>query len=235
MKILNLLKIIFHIFISFYIIFFFYWQSKNYELVLYSVPFVLKIGVPVLIKGFCYLNMDGRFSGILIDFLDDIFIKKLNMNIEYVYQEKNYEFCDCIINILCKEDNDNFFIQSNSIFSKLVFLEINKKNSKNKKIVSIKNDILYFIDLNLNNITYLNSLEDAAQFLELNSDYYLLISENYYNNCMKKIEEKFILKNYDIKKIEKNFNKINLLFNYKLYWLINFFNIVLEKKIKEII
>ena len=237
MQIDNILKSFLHFFIAIYWIFIFYWQSKNYETIIYDIPYIIKIGIPFSIKDFCYQDINGEFSGKIIDILNTIFIKKLNINIEYVCTQNNNEFCHCILNISKKQNSKKLWLHSNSILDHIPLLKIqynnNNNNNNNNNIVALKNDVLFLFNEKKKNYIFLDSIEEIIIFLEINADYYLLISEIYYNDIKKTILKKNNIKNYTIKKIKKKINFINLLFHNTLYWLIIFFNIILHKLKKD--
>ena len=231
MKIISIIKFIFHFFIFFYMFYLFYWQSKNYKMILYSIPSVLKIGIPTFNKEFFYQDINGEFSGTIIDVLNRLFIKKLNINIEYLSIGNHNEYYDCVLQI-GREDIDykNRFIYSNEIIFEIPMLLVNKNNKKNKKIVTIKNDLLYFFYINIEDYLFLDSIEEAILFLTEHENYDLLISKNYYNRIEGIIIEKnYKLENYSIKIINKKIDNLYLLFKPELYWLISFFNRVLLK------
>ena len=119
-------------------------------MILYSIPSVLKIGIPTFNKEFFYQDINGEFSGTIIDVLNRLFIKKLNINIEYLSIGNHNEYYDCVLQI-GREDIDykNRFIYSNEIIFEIPMLLVNKNNKKNKKIVTIKNDLLYFFYINI--------------------------------------------------------------------------------------
>jgi hypothetical protein len=234
MKIINFFKSLFHIFIFLYMLFFFYWQGKNYETIFYEIPHIIKIGIPFSIKEFCYQDMNGEFSGIIIDILDEIFVKKLNINIDYTCIENSNELCDCILNVSGKKSNKNSFIYSNSILDYITLLQIKKNKKNNTKIISLKNDILYLLNPKEKNSLFVDSIEEAITLLKFSDDYDLLISQIYYNDIKKIIIKKNDkIENYEIKKIKKKIKSVNLLFNNKLYWLIILFNTVLRKFKKD--
>lgn len=226
MKINNIITFIFHFFIFFYIFFLFYWQSKNYKTNLYFIPYILKIGIPLSIKELCYQDIYGEFSGSIINLLDLIFIKKLNMNIEYVYIQDTNDYFDCILSISEKSfNNQNILIHSEFILDVIPLLEIKKKNTNKKKIVTIKNDLLYYLHNSTDEYLFVDSIAEAITYLELKNEYVLLISQSYYNYFNDGIIQKnYRLEDYTINIIQKKIKPVNLLFNYRLYWLLDFFN-----------
>ncbi len=238
MRINYFLKIIFHFFIFCYLVFLFYYQSKSYNYSLFHSPIIFKIGLPILVKGFAYQDINGEFSGLMIDYLNNIFIKQLNINIEYYYIENNNDYYDCILDIdsfYSKKKNDHFFLNSQVIFDELLLLKITKKkNIPTTQFVSIKSDILYFSHSDIKDIIFIDSLEEVFDFLKVNLDYGLLISPMYYNE-FKGIREENIemLQNYKIEKIYQKIPPVKVVFDFRLYWLIPYFNAIVSRLSKE--
>jgi hypothetical protein len=234
MRIINFFRSAFHFFILTYWIFLFYWQSKNYENILYENPYIIKIGIPFSIKEFCYQDINGEFSGIVIDILNELFIKKLNIHVDYVCIENNTEFCHCILNVSNQKKGNFIWLHSNPILKHITLLKIKKNTTKNTKFISLKTDVLFLLHANKKNYVFVDSIKEAITFLDNHNEYDLLISTIYYNNIRKTILEKNNkIEDYQIKKIKKKFTLINILFYHTLYWLVNFFNTALHTLKKD--
>jgi hypothetical protein len=230
-------KLILHIIIFFYMIILFYWQSANYNNLFYRSNFILKIAFPFLIKGFCYENVHKEFFGSLVTCLNDIFLNKLLMNVDYFYCDEMIKMnnFDCLLVI------DNVKKYKNFIYSLSLCNEVNvlsfyskKRKLKCNSYIALQQDMLYYTYQKNENYVFFKTIKEAVDFFMLHSDYLFLCSHIYYNDVKNMLISKFKEDQFGVDEISVKIKPLYLLFNNKLYWMVALFNrLMKQKKEKE--